>query len=76
MYYVNIIQNKNHFTFFTAKISRDSGFGSGDPSPVQGYSPSLHNGEHHKEFFRSNSSPAPKGQTKKSKTSKRPSKWL
>ncbi|XP_060555382.1 serine/threonine-protein kinase Nek10-like isoform X1 [Ruditapes philippinarum] len=56
----------------SSKISRDSGFGSGDPSPVQGYSPSLSNGEHHKEFFRSNSSPAPKGQTKKSKTSKRP----
>lgn len=63
----------------SSKISRDSGFGSGDPSPVQGHSPGmvsgLVNGDHlsdHRKYFRSNSTPT-NGRNKKSKpSSKRP----
>ncbi|KAL4222854.1 Serine/threonine-protein kinase Nek10 [Mactra antiquata] len=74
-------RNKDHYTQQltvdipnSSKISRDSGFGSGDPSPIQGHSP-LTNGDlllNNKKYFRSNSTPT-NGKTKKSKnSSKRP----
>ena len=64
-----------------AKTSRDSGFGSGDPSPIHSQSPSgpssLDNGHmaNARRYFRSNSSPTANGARSKKKTSKRPSKW-
>ena len=63
-----------------AKTSRDSGFGSGDPSPIHSQSPSgpssLDNGHSAdaRRYFRSNSSPTANGVRSKKKTSKRPSK--
>ena len=64
---------------FPAKTSRDSGFGSGDPSPIHSRSPSgpssLDNGHmtSARQYFRSNSSPTANGARSKKKTSKRPS---
>lgn len=61
-----------------AKTSRDSGFGSGDPSPIHSQSPSgpssLDNGHmaDPRRYFRSNSSPTANGARSKKKTSKRP----
>lgn len=66
---------------FSAKVSRDSGFGSGDPSPISGYSSGTAGSPagsdisaDARRYMRSNSTPT-NGRTKKSKSSsKRPSK--
>lgn len=53
----------------SSKISRDSGFGSGDPSPV-GHSPNMPGSPaDQRKYFRSNSTPT-NGKTKKNKTTK------
>lgn len=67
--------------YIPAKISRDSGFGSGDPSPISSQSPGLAGSPagmdpsaDARRYMRSNSTPT-NGKAKKSKTSsKRPSK--